>query len=189
MDELGEAAKAAELPVKKREKVLVRDPRGRVVERVRPPHGLAATDRMFVAALNDAERSVFQKLRADLRREFQPESASDALLVEQTALAFFRYLRACELDYQIGRRVTYLCGVGHETQIREREVINLERISRYETQIEKSLRLNLEKLLAKKNIANANARDYGRSLSSEGGSSFFASRASFSPSRRERISS
>ncbi len=188
MEELGEAAKAAEMPVKKREKMLVRDPRGRVVERVRPPHGLAATDRMFVAALNDAERSVFQKLRADLRREFQPESASDALLVEQTALAFFRYLRACELDYRIGRRVTYLSGVDHETQIREKEVLNLERISRYEAQIEKTLRLNLEKLLAKKNRETENERGYGRS-SSEGGSSFFVPRSSFSSSRRERINS
>ncbi len=198
MDELSEMARPVRVagimpiesaaPVARREKILVRDARGRVVERRRPTHALAATDRMFVAALREDEQCVFQRLRAELRREFRPEGASDAILVEQTALLFFRYLRASELDYRIGKRATFLHYDG-TIAVWDGEIVNLERMGRYQAQIERALRLCLEKLLAKKQAQEA-ARQGERSESSGGGGSAFGLPPSLlSLSRRERISS
>jgi hypothetical protein len=98
-------------------------------------HGLRATDDLFLAALNNEERAIYEEIRQSLQTEYHPKTERESHLVDRMAIHHLRLYRIYALESQAA-------GESRKSLLsRESIVHHLDRFSRYDWRIEKQLRM------------------------------------------------
>ncbi len=97
-------------------------------------HGFYATDELFLAHLQPADREVFERMRAALHHEYNPQREQELALVNRIAILYFRQLRlygleASATDQSAEKPLAPLSVLHH-----------LDRFSRYDWRIERQIR-------------------------------------------------
>jgi hypothetical protein len=105
-------------------------PRGNAVK-----HGLRATDKLFLAHLAEDERQVFDEFRQSIHEEYHPITIQEKLLVDHIAVQHFRLFRLYHLEYQATRQSS------NNPLAPESVIPHLDRFSRYDSRIERQLRV------------------------------------------------
>jgi hypothetical protein len=105
-------------------------------------HGLRATDELFTAHLKEDERNVFTEFRESLHLEYNPQTQQEKLLVDRIAIQNFRLYRLYQLEYDATDQ-------SQEKPISRDSIIPyLDRVSRYDSRIEKQLHMLHNRLSA-----------------------------------------
>jgi hypothetical protein len=105
-------------------------------------HGLRATDELFLAHLRPHEREVFERFRASLSAEYNPQTPHEKLLVDRIVIQHFRLFRLYRLEY-LASGHSLRAPLAHHSIIP-----HLDRFSRYDWRIEKQLRILHNRLRA-----------------------------------------
>ena len=98
-------------------------------------HGMEATDDVFVQSLDDRQHAAFQKIRRALYRFYIPETAFERLLVDRMVVQHLRMLSLYRLEVIAMRFLPINKGNDHSV------FPHLDRFSRYDTRIERQLRI------------------------------------------------
>jgi hypothetical protein len=105
-------------------------------------HGFYATDELFLARLQPAERDVFERMRDALHQEYNPQREQELALVDRLAILYFRQLRL----YGLEAAATDQCA---EKLLAPLSVLHhLDRFSRYDWRIERQIRALHNRLYA-----------------------------------------
>jgi hypothetical protein len=105
-------------------------------------HGLDATDDIFMSSLCERERSAFRKIRRSLRRFYNcADTPFELLLVDRMAIQHLRMLRLYRLESDAMSTTVFLSD-------KDSIVPHLDRFSRYDSRIEKQLRILHNRLLS-----------------------------------------
>jgi hypothetical protein len=98
-------------------------------------HGLRATDELFLAHLKHHEREVFNSFRDSLHQEYNPQTENEKLLVDRIAIQHFRLYRLYDFEYLATNQ-------SKRTPLARESVIHhLDRFSRYDSRVERQLRI------------------------------------------------
>jgi hypothetical protein len=92
-------------------------------------HGLRATDDLFLAHLRPRERAILESLRTSLHQEYDPQTSHEKLLVDRIAIQHPRLFRLYRLEHDAFRG-----------NAGDKIVPHLDRFSRYDSCVERSLR-------------------------------------------------
>jgi hypothetical protein len=109
-------------------------------------HGLRATDDLFLGYLNPDERERFETLRETYHTQYNPQTEPEKLIVDRIAIQHFRLYRLYGLENIAAHQTTDLLIFGQGSNSRKRPlnesiIPHLDRFSRYDTRIERQLRV------------------------------------------------
>ena len=105
-------------------------------------HGLRATDELFLVHLKRHEKKVFKDFRQALHKEYNPQTENEKLLVDRITIQHFRLFRLYNLEYLATNQ-------SKRTPLARESIIpHLDRFSRYDSRIERQLRVLHNRLKA-----------------------------------------
>ena len=97
-------------------------------------HGLRATDDIFIASLQQRDKSIFEDIRESVHKEYNPQTEQEKQLVDRIAIQIFRQFRLYKME-NLASQVQ-----PDDMQSDNPVLFHLDRLSRYDARIAKQLR-------------------------------------------------